>query len=150
MHIQNTVWRRNGKNPSTIRSPHLDHFVPFPGFPGTAEQFFDAPRGTNFFADMQAERFDLAIQLHGSGVYSNPFTSMLGARWTVGFVRPDEPAGLLDVALPMPAKGHERDRLLAMSTFCRLRSGLHRTHREGQRACLCASAWSRHLIPAAS
>src|SRR5689334_1570350 len=41
------------------RSPHLDRFVAFPGFPGVAEQLFDASRATAFFAAMQAERFDL-------------------------------------------------------------------------------------------
>ena len=56
------------------RSPRLDRYVAFPGFPGIAEQFFDARRTLAFFAAMQAERFDLAIQMQGSGVYSNPFT----------------------------------------------------------------------------
>ena len=49
---------------------------------------------------MQAEAFDLAVQLNGSGVYSNPFALMLGARWTVGWVRAGEGPGLLDAALP--------------------------------------------------
>ena len=37
-----------------------------------------------FFAEMRAEHFDLAVQLHGGGRYSNPFLLRLGARHTVG------------------------------------------------------------------
>jgi ADP-heptose:LPS heptosyltransferase len=76
-----------------VRSPYLDRFVAFPGFPGIDEQFFDARRATAFFQEMQAEQFDLAVQMQGSGVYSNPFTLMLGARVTAGFVRPGDPPG---------------------------------------------------------
>jgi ADP-heptose:LPS heptosyltransferase len=42
-----------------------------------------------FFARMQQERFDIAIQLHGGGRYSNPFVSRLGARLTVGLQAQD-------------------------------------------------------------
>lgn len=99
------------------RSPHLDRFVPFPGFPGMAEQFFDARRTVQFLQQMQAEQFDVAIQMHGSGVYSNPFTLMLGARVTAGFVREGDSAGCLDAALPMPINMHEVQRVLALTTF---------------------------------
>ena len=100
------------------RSPHLDRFVAFPGFPGIAEQFFDARRASAFFAAMQAERFDLAIQMQGSGVYSNPFTLLLGARTTAGFIRPgDSSLGLLDAALPLPTGGSEVERVLALTSF---------------------------------
>ena len=99
------------------RSPHLDRFVAFPGFPGVAEQFFDARHATAFFAAMQAERFDLAIQMQGSGVNSNPFTLLLGARSTAGFIRPGDAPGLLDAALPMPACGSEVQRVLALTGF---------------------------------
>jgi ADP-heptose:LPS heptosyltransferase len=37
-----------------------------------------------FLAAAQAERFDLALQLHGGGRYSNPFVRRLGARLTAG------------------------------------------------------------------
>src|SRR5919202_6512255 len=99
------------------RSPHLDRFVRFPGFPGIAEQFFDARQTVKFFQQMQTEQFDLAVQMHGSGVYSNPFTLMLGARTTAGFVREGDPAGRLDAALPMPQKENEVRRILALATF---------------------------------
>lgn len=100
-----------------LRSPYVDRFVDFPGFPGMAEQWFDPQRALRFFQDMQAEHFDLAIQMNGTGVYSNPFTLMLGARATAGFVRPGDPAGRLDAALPMPANGHEVQRILSLTTF---------------------------------
>src|SRR5205807_6939104 len=99
------------------RSPHLDRFIAFPGFPGIAEQFFDARRAVQFFQEMQAEQFDLAVQMQGSGIYSNPFTLMLGARMTAGFVRPGDPPGRLDAALPLPEREHEVRRMLALATF---------------------------------
>lgn len=42
-----------------------------------------------FFEDMQARRFDLAVQMHGGGRYSNPFLLRLGAQHTVGTRTPD-------------------------------------------------------------
>ncbi len=42
-----------------------------------------------FFEAMQEERFDIAIQLHGGGRYSNPFARRLGARLTAGMKAPD-------------------------------------------------------------
>ena len=46
-----------------------------------------------FFARMQAEGFDLALQLHGGGANSNPFTARLGARLTAGLRAPDAATG---------------------------------------------------------
>ncbi|MFP5407206.1 MAG: glycosyltransferase family 9 protein, partial [Gammaproteobacteria bacterium] len=37
-----------------------------------------------FFGAMRARRFDLALQLHGGGAYSNPFVRRLGARLCAG------------------------------------------------------------------
>ena len=100
-----------------LRSPHLDRFVAFPGFPGIAEQFFDAEQAVSFFQEMQAEQFDLAIQMQGSGVNSNPFMLLLGARATAGFIRRSDTPGRLDAALPMPENCHEVLRMLALTTF---------------------------------
>lgn len=44
-----------------------------------------------FFDDMAGERFDLALQLHGGGRNSNPFTLRLGAGVTAGLKTPDAP-----------------------------------------------------------
>ena len=99
------------------RSPHLDRFIAFPGFPGIAEQFFDARRTVEFFQSMQAERFDLAVQMQGSGVNSNPFMLLLGARMTAGFVRQGDGASRLAAALPLLERGHEIQRMLTLTTF---------------------------------
>jgi ADP-heptose:LPS heptosyltransferase len=66
---------------------------------------------------MQAEQFDLAVQMQGSGVYSNPFTLLLGAKATAGFVRQGDSAGRLDAALPYPQRLHEVRCVLALTTF---------------------------------
>ncbi len=44
----------------------------------------DEEKLEHFFADMREERFDLALQMHGGGGYSNPFVGRLGARVTAG------------------------------------------------------------------
>ncbi|AKJ27514.1 glycosyltransferase family 9 protein [Caldimonas brevitalea] len=54
--------------------------------PGAAE---DLPAQSAFFAEMQARRFDIALQLHGGGRYSNPFVRRLQARVDAGFQATD-------------------------------------------------------------
>lgn len=49
----------------------------------------EAETADAFFERMRAERFDLALQLHGGGRNSNPFVARLGARVTAGFCTPD-------------------------------------------------------------
>jgi len=63
-----------------------------------------------FFARMRAERFDLAVQLHGGGASSNPFVRRLGARVTAGSRAPD--AAALDRTVPYTRYQHEIHRFL--------------------------------------
>ncbi len=49
----------------------------------------DAAAVEGFIERMRARGFDLAVQLHGGGRYSNPFLLRLGARHTVGTRTPD-------------------------------------------------------------
>ncbi len=44
-----------------------------------------------FFRQMREENFDLALQMHGGGGYSNPFVGRIGARVTAGTQAPDAP-----------------------------------------------------------
>lgn len=45
----------------------------------------------HFFELTSKERFDIALQVHGGGRYSNPFLLRLGARLTAGLKTPDAP-----------------------------------------------------------
>src|SRR5919205_3378528 len=51
-----------------------------------------------FFARMREEHFDLALQMHGGGGYSNPFVRRLGARITAASRAPGAPP--LDRCVP--------------------------------------------------
>jgi ADP-heptose:LPS heptosyltransferase len=67
---------------------YIDELLPFPGFPGIPEVPVDVSRLPAFFAGAQARSFDLAIQMHGNGGLTNPFTIMLGAAATAGYYAP--------------------------------------------------------------
>jgi ADP-heptose:LPS heptosyltransferase len=68
-----------------------------------------------FLAAMRAERFDLAVQLHGGGRHSNPFVERLGARVTAGSRAPDAPA--LDRTVPYTRDQHEVHRFLEVAAL---------------------------------
>lgn len=74
----------------------------------------DAPEDAEalrvFFKLMAKERFDLALQLHGGGRFSNPFVRRLGARLTAGLRSPD--AAPLDRWIPYVYWQHEIMRFL--------------------------------------
>ncbi len=70
----------------------VDRVVVVPPCPGVGEEPgtpVDQDVLERFFAEMARERFDLAIQLHGGGRYSNPFVQRLGAAFTIGLRTPD-------------------------------------------------------------
>jgi ADP-heptose:LPS heptosyltransferase len=66
--------------------PHAEGIWAPPG-EAAGEQELD-----RFFRAMTEERFDLALQLHGGGRNSNPFTRRLGAPVTAGLRTPDAEA----------------------------------------------------------
>src|SRR5690349_23412729 len=67
---------------------YLDEFIEFPGYPGLPERPAAAAATPDFLAIMQRRRFDLALQMHGNGRYTNQLLPLLGARVTAGFVQP--------------------------------------------------------------
>jgi ADP-heptose:LPS heptosyltransferase len=69
---------------------YIDDFLEFPGFPGLPEQAPALDRLPGFFTAAQAMRFDLALQLHGSGTLSNPLTVALGAACNAGYFEPGQ------------------------------------------------------------
>lgn len=68
-----------------------------------------------FFAAMRREEFDLAVQLHGGGRFSNPFLLRLGARHTVGTRTSD--AAHLERTVPYVYYQHEPLRALEVAGF---------------------------------
>ena len=68
----------------------IDAFEAFPGARGFPEQPEDESGLPAFLDAMRARRFDLAIQLHGSGGIANGLVAGFGARALAGFAQDDE------------------------------------------------------------
>lgn len=100
-----------------IRSPSLDRFVSLPDLMFEQEgRPIDARGFTEFLQEMQAEHFDLGLQLRGYGLQSSPYFVLLGAQINVGFAGPAD-LPLLDSALPFPKEMHLIDRFLTLTAF---------------------------------
>jgi ADP-heptose:LPS heptosyltransferase len=100
------------------RFAHLvDGFCPFPGWPGLPEREPDVRGIPPFLSAMQAGRFDLAVQLHGSGPFVNPVVALFGATHAAGFYLPGDYCPDPDRFLPWPDHGLEVRRLLALTEF---------------------------------
>ncbi len=63
---------------------YVDELIEFPGYPGMPERPLRSARLAAFFPDMLRRRWDLALQLHGNGLFSNGFVAQLGARRSAG------------------------------------------------------------------
>ena len=97
------------------RLPYIDEFIAFPGFPGLPEVPADVGALPGFLAKVQARRFDLAIQLHGSGRVVNSLVAAFGARRTATFAEPTDYCPEPGLECRFPRGGHEIERLLALT-----------------------------------
>jgi ADP-heptose:LPS heptosyltransferase len=121
------------------RMSSIDEFIAFPGVPGLPESTPDTAALPAFVDAMRQRRFDLVLQMHGSGTIVNPLVESLGARHVCGFVPTREAAR--DVFIAWPAHGHEIERLLALTDALGLpRRGTHLDFplRDADRARVCA------------
>ena len=100
------------------RLASVDRFVEFPGWPGLPEQPITDWRALpGFLAAMRAQRFDLALQLHGSGRIVNPLVAAFEARRSAGFASPaaSGPPGNEARFIRWPRHGTEVERLLTLT-----------------------------------
>ncbi|HKU02692.1 MAG TPA: glycosyltransferase family 9 protein [Arthrobacter sp.] len=97
-----------------VESP-VDEVVVLPVAEGVRPGEEDAGELDRFFADMRGHAFDLAVQLHGGGRFSNPFLLRLGARHTVGTRTAD--AARLERSVPYLYYQHEPLRALEVAGF---------------------------------
>jgi len=65
---------------------YVDEFLEFPGIAAFPEQPAREEALPAFYAETRARRFDVALQMHGSGLHSNDIVRRLGARDWGGFV----------------------------------------------------------------
>lgn len=70
---------------------YLDEFVEFPGHPALPERRCAEAALARFLDSMNAQGYDLAIQMHGSGEIMNGVLARMGARQMAGFHRADRP-----------------------------------------------------------
>lgn len=97
---------------------YVDAFVPFPGYPGLAEQPTPDPRAVvSFLATARAQGWDLAVQMHGSGGVTNPITELLGAKVTAGYYVPGQLCPDIGRYLPYPDDMHEIHRNIRLAAF---------------------------------
>lgn len=97
-----------------VESP-VDEVVVLPFAEGVRPGEENAGELDRFFADMRGRHFDVAVQLHGGGRYSNPFLLRLGARHTVGTRTAD--AASLERTVPYLYYQHEPLRALEVAGF---------------------------------
>jgi len=97
------------------RLPYVDEFIAFPGFPGLPEVPAAIGALPGFLAKVQARRFDLAVQLHGSGRVVNSLVAAFGARRTAAFAEQQDFCPEPGLDCRFPRSGHEIERLLALT-----------------------------------
>ncbi|PRY12279.1 ADP-heptose:LPS heptosyltransferase [Pontibacter ummariensis] len=96
---------------------YFSGFLCFPGYPGLPEQPFDRGLYIDYLQKSTKENFDLLLQMHGSGVITNPAASMLSARRMGGYYqegqfKPDEA-----LFMPYPDDKSEVERHLSLMKF---------------------------------
>lgn len=103
-------------------STYLDRFVAFPGWPGLPESVPDVAAIPAFLARMQAERYDLVLQMHGSGGITNPLVALFHGGRTAGYVEPGAFAPDPELFMPYPHGEHEVRTHLRLMEFLRIPS----------------------------
>jgi ADP-heptose:LPS heptosyltransferase len=98
-------------------SHYLDDFIEFPGWPGLPEREPNPLQIPGFLHEIQSQHFGLALQMHGSGVVTNPLVALFGAQETAGFYQPGQFLPDKKSFLVYPEDGHEIHVFLRLMKF---------------------------------
>lgn len=93
---------------------YFHSLIIFPGYPGFAEQAVDYFAFPDFLKKVQQEKFDLAIQMHGNGVITNPLVDLFAAKNISGFYTENNYCPNKDLFIKYPDNLHEINRHLAL------------------------------------
>jgi ADP-heptose:LPS heptosyltransferase len=93
---------------------YIHDIIPFPGYPGFPEQPFNPLAFPGFLSEVQEQNFDLALQMHGSGIISNPLVALFNAKTTAGFYTRDHYRPNADFFIEYPHHLHEIERHLKL------------------------------------
>jgi ADP-heptose:LPS heptosyltransferase len=96
---------------------YINDFVAFPGYPGLPEQAPRIDEIPDFLSSLQRRRFDLVIQLHGSGTQTNAITALFGAKRSAGFYPKEAYCPDPQTFLPYPEEEPEIWRNLRLLEF---------------------------------
>ena len=102
-------------------SAYLDRFVAIPGWPGLPERPTEPAAIPAFLAGMQAQQYDLVLQMHGSGGVTNPLAALFGGGRTAGYVEPGAYAPDPELFMPYPHGEHEVRTHLRLMEFLGIR-----------------------------
>lgn len=95
---------------------YLDELIEFPGDAAFPEQLVNEEALSDFYRDMRARSFDLALQIHGSGQRANHIVHAMAPKQWVGFV-PEKCQAVQGRLLPWPDDLHEIHRYLALLQY---------------------------------
>ena len=94
---------------------HVDRLLPYPGAPGLDGEGNEEDL-EEFLRRVRAERFDLAVNMHGRGPTSTRLVVRFGACQTAGFTAAgSDDAPALDFEVPWDAEAHESRKLLLLA-----------------------------------
>jgi ADP-heptose:LPS heptosyltransferase len=96
---------------------YIDDFIEFPGFPGFPEKKPELASWPVYLKEVHARKFDLAIQMQGSGKISNTLLALYNAKNLAGFYSPGDYCPDDVFFMQYPESGPEIYRLLRLLEF---------------------------------
>ncbi|MCW3110619.1 MAG: glycosyl transferase family 9 [Segetibacter sp.] len=97
------------------RFPQYFHsLITFPGYPGFPEQPVDRLAFPEFLKQVQQQNFDLALQMQGTGIISNPLVDLFAAKNIAGFYAANNFCPDKNLFIEYPSNIHEVHRHLQL------------------------------------